>query len=73
MHFRFTCISKTTGQSKTDENLGLGVSIQCIQGTFDSSVFKVIISSFGAFPIFDRIISVTSDTAFKPNLFISGK
>ncbi len=29
----------------------LGESIQCIQGTFESQVFKVIYGSFDAFPI----------------------
>ncbi len=33
------------------------MSIQCIQGTFDSKVFKVILGSSGAFPIFINLVS----------------
>ena len=33
------------------------MSIQCTQGTFDNSVIKVIVGSFGAFPIFDKPVS----------------
>ena len=36
---------------------GPRVSIQCIQGTFDTYVVKVILGSFGAFPIFDKLVS----------------
>ena len=31
------------------------MTIQCTQGTFDTKVVKVILGSFGAFPIFDLI------------------
>ncbi len=34
-----------------------GVSVQCIQDTFDSQVFKVSLGSFGAFLIFDNLVS----------------
>ena len=37
--------------------MGLGVSIQCAQGTFDTYVIKVIRGSFGAFPLFDNLVS----------------
>ncbi len=34
-----------------------GVSIQCTQGTFDTSVIKVILGSFGVFLIFKNLVS----------------
>ena len=34
-----------------------GVSISCIQGTFDCQVFKFSLGSFGAFPFFDDLVS----------------
>ncbi len=34
------------------------MSIQCTQGTLDTSVLKVILGSFGAFPIFDKPVSL---------------
>ena len=33
------------------------VSIQCTKGTFDTSVIKAILWSFGAFPIFEKTVS----------------
>ena len=36
---------------------GGGGVIQCIQGTLDSEVFKVILGSLGAFSIFDNLVS----------------
>ncbi len=38
--------------------MGLGVSIQCIQGNFDSEVVKVILGSFGPFQIFENLVSL---------------
>ena len=43
--------------AKQSEIWAPGVNIQCIQGTFDSSVVKVIVWSFGAFPIFGKLVS----------------
>ncbi len=34
-----------------------GVSMQCIQGPFHSKVVKVSLGTFGAFPIFDSLVS----------------
>ncbi len=34
-----------------------GVSIQCTQGTFDTSVLNVILGSFGVVLIFKNIVS----------------
>ncbi len=34
-----------------------GLSILCVQGTFDSYVLKVSLRSFGAFPIFHSFVS----------------
>ncbi len=43
-------ICKTSDRrAKRSEIRALGVSIQCTQGTFDTSVIKVILGSFGAF------------------------
>ncbi len=36
-------------KAKQSEIWASGVSIQCTQGTFDTSVIKVILGSFGAF------------------------
>ncbi len=36
------------------------MTIQCIQGTFDTLVIKVILGSFSAFPIFKNSISKTA-------------
>ncbi len=36
-------------RAKQSEIWAPGVSIQCTQGTFDTSVIKVILGSFGAF------------------------
>ena len=36
-------------RAKRSENWASGVSIQCTHGTFDTSVIKVILGSFGAF------------------------
>ncbi len=33
------------------------MSVQCTQGTYDTSVMKVILGSVGAFPIFDSLVS----------------
>ena len=33
------------------------MSIQCIQGTFDSKVLKVILGPFDAYPIFSNLVS----------------
>ncbi len=60
VHFRFgTNLYLENGwlKSETEWNLGLGVSIQCIQGSADSQVPKVMLASFGAFPIFDKLVS----------------
>ena len=37
-----------------------GINIQCIQGTFDRYVFKVILGSFSAFPILCNLVHVCS-------------
>ncbi len=56
--FRQHCISKTAcRRAKRSEIWASGVSIQCIQGTFDSYVLDVILGSFGAFLIFDQLVS----------------
>ncbi len=34
-----------------------GVSVQCTQGTFDTSMIKVILGSFSVFPIFEKPVS----------------
>ncbi len=44
-------------RAKRSEIWPSGVSIQCTQGTFDSQVLKVILRSFGAFPIFAKPVS----------------
>ncbi len=44
-------------RAKRSENWALGVIIQCTQGTFDTSVIKVILGSLGAFPIFEKPVS----------------
>ena len=55
---RQACISKMAGRRvKLSEIWASGVSIQCTQGTFDTTVLNVILGSFGAFPIFDNLVS----------------
>ena len=55
--FRKNCFSKTAGRrAKRSKIRASGVSIQCTQGTFDTSVIKVILGSFGAFPIFKSVV-----------------
>ncbi len=44
-------------RAKWSEIWASGVSLQCIQVTFDSNVDKVILRSFGAFLIFDQLVS----------------
>ncbi len=44
-------------RAKQSEMWASGVSIQCAQGTFETSVLKVILGSFGAFPIFEKPVS----------------
>ncbi len=44
-------------RTKRSEIWASGVSIQCTQGTFVTSVIKVILGSFGTFPIFDKAVS----------------
>ena len=44
-------------RAKRGEIWTSGVSVQCIQVTLDSYVLKVILGSFGAFPIFDNRLS----------------
>ena len=44
-------------RAKWSEIWAPGGSIQCTQGTFDTSVLKVILGSFGAFPIFEKPVS----------------
>ncbi len=52
------CISKISGRrEKRSEIWASEVSIQCIQGTFDTQVVKIILGSLGAFPIFDNLVS----------------
>ncbi len=48
---------------KGSEIWASGVSIQSTQGTFDTSVIKVILDlrSFGAFPIFEKNCSSKGD------------
>ncbi len=41
---------------KRGEIWASGVSVQCVQATFDSQVVKVILGSFGKFPIFDHLV-----------------
>ncbi len=51
-------ISKTSDRrAKQREIWGSGVSIQCTEGTFDTSVIKVILGSFGAFRFLTSLIS----------------
>ncbi len=38
-------------------NLGPGVSIQSMQGPFDSQVVKASLGSLCAFPLFDNLVS----------------
>ena len=50
------------GKQATVERYGLqigtpGKNVQFIQVTFDSYVVKVILASFGAFPIFYQLVS----------------
>ncbi len=44
-------------RAKRSEIWASGACIQCIQGTFDSLVLKVILGSLGAFPIFGNFVS----------------
>ena len=44
-------------RAKRSEVWTSGVSVQCTQGTFDNSVIKVVLGSFGAFPIFEKPVS----------------
>ena len=42
---------------KMDEHLGFGGSYSLYSGTFDSYVIKFSLLSFGAFPIFDNLVT----------------
>ncbi len=44
-------------RGKRIETWASGVSIQCTQGNVDTSVIKVILGSFSAFPIFKKPVS----------------
>ena len=44
-------------RAKRSEIWASGVSLQCTQGTFDTSVIKVVLGPFGAFPIFKISVS----------------
>ncbi len=50
-------------RAKRSEIWAYGVSIQCTQGTCDTSVIKVILGSFGAFPIFKKKTNCILKTA----------
>ncbi len=57
-NFRHACISKTAGRrAKQIKIWASGMSIQCTQGTFDTSVIKVILGSFSVFPISEKPVS----------------
>ena len=80
MHFRFSAlasISKRDGRrAKGSEIWASGVSLQCIQGPFDSYVLEVFLVSFGAFLIFDKFcISKTAGRRAKriENLGLPGE
>ncbi len=45
------------GIVKRSEIWASGVRMHCIQDTFDSSMVRVILGSFGAFPIFGSLVS----------------
>ena len=48
----------TAGRTAKRSKIGAsGVSVSCIQGTFDCQVFKFSLGSFGAFPFFDDLVS----------------
>ncbi len=58
LNFRQAYISKMADcRAKQSETWASEVSIQCIQGTFDSKVLKVTLGSVGAFPIFSNLVS----------------
>ena len=44
-------------RAKLSEIWASGVSVQCTQGTLDTSVIKVFLGSFGAFLIFEKPVS----------------
>ncbi len=44
-------------REKRGEICAAGVSIQCTQVTFDTSMIKVILGSLGAFTIFEKAVS----------------
>ncbi len=44
-------------RAKGNEIWAPWMSIQCIQGIFDSYVFEVIVGSSGALPIFHSLVS----------------
>ena len=49
--FQQAHVSKTADRrAKRSKLWASGVNIQCIQGTFDTYVVKVILRAFGAFP-----------------------
>ncbi len=51
-------IFETTGhRAKRTKIWASGVSISCIQGTFDCQVSKFSLGSFGAFLFFDDLVS----------------
>ncbi len=53
---RITC--KTSDHiEKWNEISASGVSVQRMQVLFDSSLHKIILGSFGAFPSFDNLLS----------------
>ncbi len=51
-------IRKTSNRrAKQSEIWASGESIQCTQGTIGTLMIKVILGSFGAFPIFEKPVS----------------
>ncbi len=68
-------ILETAGRRvKRNKIWASGLSISCIQGTFDCQVFKFSLRSFSAFPFFWRpfISETPSRRAKRTNIWVSG-